>query len=1240
MAVQEQALKQGYAILEARHRRKNGTTFPVSIELIVVKDETGKVLYIIFNIWDLTQQKEMQENLLLKEFALNKISEAVFLIDANAKFHYVNESACTNLQYSEEELLHMKVFDIDPNVSPQGWSKLWGEMQRKKTMSLETSHTRKDGAIFPVEINSNYFEYRNIGYNLATVRDISERLEVAKRKEDEKMRLFFERQIVGMAITSPKEGWIQTNNKLCEILGYNHEELSSISWVEMTHPEDRERDLELFNKIFSGEIDDYTLEKRAIRKNQEIIYINLAVSCVRHEDGSVDYILALIEDITQRKEMENTLRESKAFQDTLLQGIADANILMSIISEGKFIYTNNIAKVKRLGFDDTIFSEGRDFIDIIHPEDKAKVYEMHKRRLAGENVPTTYEIGVVKSDGSKVEHEVSVVTIPNTNPVQTMTLSKDISERKQMEEELRNSEALYRKSSNLLHSVMESSAEVTIFALDKEYKYLTFNELHHNFYKNKYGIDVAKGKSFIELIPDKDFAKEAQNSWDRALSGESFSIVSEEGLVVNGVEKIEYWNNYVSPIFNDTKEITGLTCFSINITKRREIEKKLAESHSFLNHLVDSIPDPIFVKDREHRWIILNKANCELTGLPKEYLIGKSDYDIFPKEEADIFWEKDEVVFNSKKVNINEEFFTSSDGVVHCIETVKSMFVASDGKEYLVGTIRDITKRKNAEDAVRALNETLEKRVEERTFELKKALDFNKGIINAIPDLMFEMSLDGTYLNIWAKNEQLLAAQKEILLGNKISDILSKEASTVAMEAIKEADEKGLSFGKTLKIDLPDGIHWFELSSSKKADGNIIFISRDITERKVAQMKMEEEKQKFSKLFMSSPAAVSVTSIDRGVYLEVNESFLYFTKYTREEVVGKSSADLQLFANPDERAEFFRRVLEDGIVRGYEFQYRAKDGTTGYGVAYATLLTIQGERCILAHSYDINATKQLELLNTAINNTSEAVYITDDAFSIIYVNDGACKMLGFTKEELTSMKVYEIDALCSLESLSALQQEKQLKKNIVFETEHRMKNGNIIDVEITGSYFRFHNKTVFLSVANDITQKIKYKRQIEELNRTLEAKVVERTKELQKALEFNSSIIQAIPDMLFEISKEGVYLNIWARDIKLLAVQKETLLGKNLKDILPPEALEISLKTMKEVDMFGSSLGNTYKLNLPDGEHWFELHTTKKEPEGSYLALVRDVTERTKAQKTLLELNKILEEKVQEGLKKPTTTLL
>jgi len=531
--------------------------------------------------------------------------------------------------------------------------------------------------------------------------------------------------------------------------------------------------------------------------------------------------------------------------------------------------------------------------------------------------------------------------------------------------------------------------------------------------------------------------------------------------------------------------------------------------------------------------------------------------------------------------------------------------------------------------------------------------------------------------------------------------------------------------------------------------GYSLAISRDVTERKKAENEIKEREEKFSKLFMSSPAAVSVTSIDRGMYLEVNDSFLYFTKYTRDEVVGKSSADLQLFANPDERAEFFRRVLEDGMVRGFEFQYRAKDGTTGYGVAYATLLTIQEERCVLAHSYDINATKQLELVNTAINSTSEAIYITDEELLIIYVNEGACSMLGYSKEELTSKKVNEIEAQFSLDDIEKFKENIKGTKQIVFETKHKSKDGKIIDVEIAGSSFIFNNKpvelsvvkditakkkfeeqlklletainnasdavyivdnersiryvsdtacrmlgytieeflkmkvedidphmsveeimavkhqlefkdtTVFqtkhrakngrilnveitltqfifndtdlrLSIVKDITQQIRYEEEIKELNRTLEHKVIERTEELRKAVEFNKSIIQAIPDMLFEISKEGEYLNIWARDEKLLAAQKELLLGKNLKDVLPPDAVEISFQTMKEVDRYGSSLGNTYKLDLPDGEHWFELHTTKKEPEGTYLALARDITERTKAQNELIELNATLEEKVKE----------
>jgi PAS domain S-box-containing protein len=120
-----------------------------------------------------------------------------------------------------------------------------------------------------------------------------------------------------------------------------------------------------------------------------------------------------------------------------------------------------------------------------------------------------------------------------------------------------------------------------------------------------------------------------------------------------------------------------------------------------------------------------------------------------------------------------------------------------------------------------------------------------------------------------------------------------------------------------------------------------------------------------------------------------------------------------------------------------------------------------------------------------------------------------------------------------------------------------------------------------------------------------------RTKEaLQKALELNEEIINAIPDLLFELDAEGNYLNIWAQDENLLAEQKEILLGKNIREVLPPDAVEVALEMMRDVDATGHTSGHCYCLNLQGGKKWFELSASKKKSSGTYIILSRDITER------------------------------
>ncbi|HRY32201.1 MAG TPA: tetratricopeptide repeat protein [Bacteroidales bacterium] len=154
------------------------------------------------------------------------------------------------------------------------------------------------------------------------------------------------------------------------------------------------------------------------------------------------------------------------------------------------------------------------------------------------------------------------------------------------------------------------------------------------------------------------------------------------------------------------------------IEERKHAVQSLHEYQSYLMELLNGVADPLFVKDSQHRWILLNDACCRLIGVSREELIGKSDYDFFPKEQADVFWEKDDEVLNTGKENVNVENITSVEGTLHIIETKKKRFINGKGERILVGIISDITEEKRLQDEIVHLNENLENLVMERTHTL------------------------------------------------------------------------------------------------------------------------------------------------------------------------------------------------------------------------------------------------------------------------------------------------------------------------------------------------------------------------------------------------------------------------------------------------------------------------------------------------------------------------------------------
>jgi len=132
-----------------------------------------------------------------------------------------------------------------------------------------------------------------------------------------------------------------------------------------------------------------------------------------------------------------------------------------------------------------------------------------------------------------------------------------------------------------------------------------------------------------------------------------------------------------------------------------QLQEEFKRSKDFLQGIIDTIPDPIFVKNKEHRWIVLNEAYCQLIGYPLAELIDKSESDFFSRQEAEVFRQQDDYVFQSGTTMEHEEEFSDASGTTHLISTKRSLHRDAAGNLYLVGVIRDITARKRLEEELK-----------------------------------------------------------------------------------------------------------------------------------------------------------------------------------------------------------------------------------------------------------------------------------------------------------------------------------------------------------------------------------------------------------------------------------------------------------------------------------------------------------------------------------------------------------
>ena len=298
------------------------------------------------------------------------------------------------------------------------------EMQKAANQQLQATEQQLRAANQKLEANNQQLE-------------ASEQQLRAANKElmasEQRFRKYFEQSLIGMTITSTEKGWIEINDVLCEMLGYTKEELHEMTWVELTHPDDLEADLSQFNRMLANEIDSYMLEKRFIHKDGHIVYTAISVNAYRNMiDQSVEYVLALVHDITVRKIAEERVKE----KSKELELILDSSPIMVFYADkdGKNILANN-ALAKALGKKKEEI-EGKFYHELFPKEQAEKMLE-DNREVIKSGKP---KIGIEEQYESFADtHWSRTSKVPmrdNNGKIIGITgFAEDITERKQAEEE-------------------------------------------------------------------------------------------------------------------------------------------------------------------------------------------------------------------------------------------------------------------------------------------------------------------------------------------------------------------------------------------------------------------------------------------------------------------------------------------------------------------------------------------------------------------------------------------------------------------------------------------------------------------------------------------------------------------------------------------------------------------------------------------------------------------------------------
>lgn len=469
---------------------------------------------------------------------------------------------------------------------------------------------------FPIRDESGKV-YRRAGIT----RDITERklAEEALRESEERYRVISEvSSDYAFCLEVDDQGGmsLQWGTDISKITGYKLEELRAQGgWMSIVHPDDMSIKKREVASLFEG--NQYECEYRIICKDGSIRWINAYASPVMHpKTGKLMKVYGALKDVSRRKLYEEALTESERRYRQVMETATD--MISTHTPSGTYIYVSPACRTL-LGYEpDELI--GRSAYDLFHPDDLGQIHNSHRTIM---DKPVAYQVQyrIRKKDGSYVWFETSSSMLHDKKsgePIQITAISRDISHRKRIEEELISREEHYR-------AIWENSP-IGIILVDRDYICAYANP----------AICRLTGYDEKELV-DRDLiglfvpADNRQEHYDRLIESFAGNAVSQPGEIkVKTKSGEDVWIRYIT----DTININGGPRFYVvmaeDITEQRKAELERIETANRYRNLADSITDIFYAIDYDFVITYWNKASEKITGLDADSAVGKSLFELFP----------------------------------------------------------------------------------------------------------------------------------------------------------------------------------------------------------------------------------------------------------------------------------------------------------------------------------------------------------------------------------------------------------------------------------------------------------------------------------------------------------------------------------------------------------------------------------------------------------------------------------